>query len=143
MEEIFYSNTDELSGRHFIIEEADGAIWTYLTIPNSLEISKRCFLGSRFNIKLDKFDTKKYKKKRMTPPMVKEFSTIFTNVANLNENDFLVVWYKNGNVLLLVKRIPFLFFFNEENLGYSKSIRKDSIYGNPWNADKYEKIKIA
>jgi len=124
MDMLFYSDTDEVTGRHIVIEEENQFIWAYLTLPNKLEVAQHCFLGSRMEIKENQFDGEEYKKKKAPPPMIKEFSTKYTNVGRITEDDFFVDWYKNENVLLFINEIPFLFFLLKKTKDIVKQLEK-------------------
>lgn len=142
MEKIFFDDQDEITGRFFVIDEDENSIWAYLTFPFEEKIDKDCFLGSRLKITKETFDLARYKKKRIPPPMIEEYSTKDSYMPNLEETDFSIDWGKNGNVVLKINEIPFLFFADDENRGFSKSIAKNGMYGNSWNEDKFrEKMK--
>ena len=142
MEGIFYQNQDETTGRFVVVDEDKNSIWAYLTIPFEEQIDKDCFLGSRARIEVEEFDVKEFGRKQIPPPMIKEFSTDESHQPNLREDDISVNWGINGNAELKIKGTPFLYFVEEEDKGFSKSISKNGIYGNKWDDDKYkEKFK--
>lgn len=138
MERIFYQNQDEITGRFVVIDEDENSIWAYLTIPFEEQIDKDCFLGSRIKIEIEEFDFKEFKKKRIPPPMTKEFSTGESHLPNLKEEDVSVNWGKNGDVVIRINGKPFLLFSADEEKGFCKSISKNGMYGNQWNESKYE-----
>ena len=141
MEEIFYQNQDERTGRFIIVDEEENSIWAYLTFPYEERIDKDCYLGSRIKIEIEEFDIKEFKRKQIPPPMTKKFSTTESHLPNLREEDIQVNWGVNGNVILLIGGNPFLFFTEDEDKGFSKSISNNGNYGNKWT-DKYkEKFK--
>ncbi len=137
---IFYSEQDEITKRYIVIEEDENSIWVYLTIPNESQIDKDCFLGSRYEIKENEFDFEEYKKRQTPPPMTKEFSSKFSFFKEISEKDLKVNWLKNGNVVLKIRGESFLFFHNQIEREFSKSIGKNGIYGNTWNEDKYKEV---
>ena len=137
---IFYSEQDEITKRYIVIEEDENSIWVYLTIPNESQIDKDCFLGSRYEIKEDISNFKEYKKRQIPLPMTKAFSTEFSFFKEINEDDLTVNWFQNGNVLLTINGNPFLFFHHKAKRGFSKSIKKDGMYGNSWSESKYKEI---
>jgi hypothetical protein len=84
MEEVFYQNQDELSGRFVIVEEDENSIWAYLTFPYEEKIDKDCFLGSRIKIEVAELDFEEYRKKQIPPPLTKKYSTIESHLPNLS-----------------------------------------------------------
>ena len=142
MKGIFYQAQDEITGRYVVIDEEENSIWAYLTKPFNEQIDKNCFLGSRVKIEIEEFDFKEIRRKQIPPPMIKEFSTIESYQEGLRESDISVTWGINGNVIIKINRTPFLFFTEDEEKGFCRSISKNGIYGNQWNENKYkEKFK--
>ena len=139
MEEIFYQNQDKITGRFIVIDEIEGSIWAYLTYPYEERIDKDCFLGSRLQVKIDRFNFEEYKEKQLPPPMIKEFSTSKSWLPTLKNEDISIEW-RNGNPIVAIKEVPFLFFVKEEERGFCKSISKNGMYGNKWNEIKYNEI---
>lgn len=140
MEEVFHQNQDELSGRFVIVEEDENSIWAYLTFPYEEKIDKDCFLGSRIKIEVAELDFEEYRKKQIPPPLTKKYSTIESHLPNLSEEDISVEWRNNGNAILMINGNPVMFFSDNEDKGFSKSISKNGMYGNKWNQIKYDEI---
>ncbi len=140
MDKIFYQNQDDKTGRFVVIDEDENSIWAYLTLPFEDQIVKDCFLGSRVKIGIEKFDLAEFKRKQIPPPMTKEFSTDESCLVNLGEVDISVNWGINGNVVVKIYGNPFLFFVENEEKGFCKSISKNGIYGNQWDDAQYREI---
>jgi hypothetical protein len=74
-----------------------------LAIPNESQIDKDCFLGNRYEIKENNSNFKEYKKRQIPPPMTKAYSTEFSFLKEISEDDLSLNWLQNGNVLLKIK----------------------------------------
>lgn len=139
-ERLFFSDEDDVTKRNVIIEEDGNSIWAYLTVPEKIEIDKDCYLCTRYDITIEELDLESFKQTKTPPPMIKKYSTEWSQIEEIKEEDLLVEWYQNGNVLLKIKGDPFLFFHKDESRGFSKSIKEDCQYGNAWNEDKLREI---
>lgn len=137
---LFLSIQDEITKRNLVIEEDENSIWAYLTIPEKTDIDKHCYLGTRNEITSEELNLESSKMANTPPIMVKEYSTDWSQMEDIKEEDFSTEWYQNGNVLLNLKGNPFLLFHKDEPRGFCKSIKEDSIYGNAWNEEKYREI---
>lgn len=138
MERIFYQNQDEFTGRFVVVDEDENSIWAYLTFPFEERIDKDCFLGSRRKIEIEELDFKKYKRKQIPPPMTKDFSTKESYLPDLKVEEISVDWRGNGKVVLKINGKPFLYFADDEDKGFSKSISKNGIYGKAWFEEKFK-----
>lgn len=92
MEPIFFEDQDEITGRYLIVEEDENSIWAYLTFPNEIRIEKSCFLCSRNEIKIQKFDFEEFRKKQIPPPMTLDFATAKSHQHELTVDDISVKW---------------------------------------------------
>ncbi len=134
---LFFESQDQFTGRYLIIDEDENSIWAYLTRPNSLEIEKDCFLGSRTKIINDDFDIKAYKDRDRPPPITREYFSENGYLPDLKASNLSVTWFEDGTVLIKINEQPFLVFFDNDKRGFSKSIAKNGSYGNAWGEAKH------
>ena len=138
--ELFFSDQDEISGRNIIVEEDGNSIWAYLTQPHKTEIDKDYYVGTRYEITIEELDIEAIKKANVPPPMIKKYSTEWSQMKKIKEEDLSVEWFEDGDILLKIKGISFLFFHKGESRGFSKSIKENCLYGNAWNEDRFKEI---
>jgi len=139
MEEIFFSEQDEVTGRFIVIEEENDAIWAYLTFPFKEEIDKHCFLASRKKIRTSIIGFVKSKIFKTPPPMVNKYSTSSSYLPNLLGEEIEVKWM-HQNALIKIRTEPFLIFIQDVDKGFCKSISQDGIYGNKWCESTYKGV---
>lgn len=131
-QKILFSEQDAMTGRHLIVDEAENAIWAYLSLPNELVIEKDCFLASRTPINLTQVRFPKIERDRTPLPMTTNFNTELSYQPELKKEDISVQWNKNGDVILKVKNDSLLRFTPYFKRGFSKSIKYRSYYGYAW-----------
>ncbi len=137
--ELFFESHNEVSSRFLIIEEANDSIWAYLTFPNSTEIQKVCFLLSRVQVTKNEVDTEAFRVEGSAPPITIPFSTPFSQLPSLQIDDISAFWVESEDVLVSIEGNPFLFFIpDDSSRGFSKSISKDSFYGNAWDEGRFQ-----
>lgn len=136
--DIFLTNQNNTSNRWAILDDNGKSAWLYLSEKGSSKPYKDSFAYSPIE-PVSKINLKAINKGE-PPVLSKDLASKNAVIENPNQSDFTFHWSKDGeSVTLLYKSQPISMIVKESKLGFSKSLKKKSPLGIPWDDKIYIK----
>lgn len=139
MAEIFLESSNPKTGRKAVFEDNGASSWLYLLVDSGQGIEKDSFVYSpippatTFNLS--------EVEQGAAPILYKEIASSSAYMEIDSESEISFIWSEvNNSVAILIKGEPIAFISDEDQRGYSKSLSKESFFGNPWNQEKYDQL---
>lgn len=140
-EEIIFESFDKKTGKRILIllENDGNSIYTYYLSCVRKIIQFSC-LGYLKEAKKHNYNISFKKNNNLRPPLTLEWATKYSYLPNIKNSEISVEWKFENMIIVLINKVPFQFFLNEmgEKYGYSKSILKKGMFGNPWSEEKFQ-----
>jgi len=138
--EIFIQSASPDNNYICIIESDDKTVWMYLHDAND-----KCLIAdSPVCSKIELMELKKFKeqyKGKGAPPLVQEYSTDCAVAQDINEHRLDILWHVDSkSVIAALDDNPFSMIVVGEKKGYSKALKVNGPWGQPWNDEAYKKL---
>ena len=139
MSGIYIEEKNLISCRVAILEDNGTSAWLYLSPPSGKGIEKDAFAYSPIE-PLEELNKSEIENGE-APKLIKNLATPSSVIIGAVEADFCLKWSKNGeSVVLLHKGEAISTIYQNYKSGYSKSLSKASLFGNPWDNALYESV---
>jgi hypothetical protein len=137
-DEIFIESHNPTSRRWAILEGNSNSAWLYLTEAGQPKPDKDAFVYSPIppikDLNIEDI------KNGESPILTESIASTSAVINSAQAEDFTFLWSTDGeSVAVLHKSTPLAMITKDSKSGFSKSLSKESFFGNPWEQSIYNK----